>query len=186
MKRLLPFFLSILSFQFFSCGNVPSDLDDINWLIGNWRGLDVNDLVFNENWERDGKNAFIGMGCTITPNGDTLFRETLKINLVEGSPYYVATVPENKGPVLFKMVEGTANSAVFENPEHDFPQSISYLLENNNHMTVKLVGIEKGKPKIEKLEFERVAVQPLPNNTTKQNDSGSGDSSVPKIKLEMK
>ena len=162
MKRILLIFpIALIAIQFSSCGNATSDIEDINWLIGKWHGVDVNELVFNESWEREGKNSFTGFGCIITPDGDTVFKETLKINLVEGNLYYVATVPENKGPVLFKMVSGGKQNAVFENREHDFPQRISYLLENNNHMSVKLEGVEKGIPKTEKLQFERVTGLPL-------------------------
>lgn len=160
MKRLLSLSLVTISLAFTSCTD-SGKIEDISWMIGQWQGTDVNDLVFHENWERDGKNSYTGSGSTVTPTGDTIFRETLKINLVEGTPYYVATVPENKGPVLFKMTKGDAITATFENMEHDFPQSISYTLENKNHMKVKLEGMEKGQPKVEHLEFERLSASPL-------------------------
>jgi hypothetical protein len=162
MKRL--FFLPIIfiAMQFSSCENTGS-IENINWMIGQWQGTDVNDLVFHEVWEMDGKNSLTGSSCTVTPEGDTIYRETLKINLVEGNPYFVSTVPNTKGPVLFKMVQGDEQKAVFENSEHDFPQSISYTLENKNHMNVKLEGIEKGQPKVEQLEFERVLQTPINN-----------------------
>ncbi len=165
MKRFLLFFpILFFAIQFSSCGNTSGNIENIDWLIGQWQGKDVNDLVFHENWERDGKSSFTGSSCTITPDGDTIYRETLKINLVDGTPYFVSTVPKTKGPVLFKMVQGDAQTAIFENRDHDFPQRISYTLENNNHMKVKLEGIEKGQPKIERLQFERVLQTPLNNN----------------------
>ncbi len=184
MKRLLLIFpILVIALQFSSCGNSSGNLEAINWMIGQWQGKDVNDLVFHENWERDGATGFIGLGCTISPEGDTIYRETLKINLVEGTPYFVYTIPKIKGPVLFKMVQGDANNAVFENRDHEFPQSISYTLENDNHMKVKLEGIEKGQPKIERLEFERVTQSPL--NGSGNSDSIKKDSLPKEIKINL-
>ena len=136
-------------------------MTDVKWLIGQWKGTDVNDLVFSEIWEYEDALSYSGAGYTMTPNGDTIFRETLKIELVEGVPYYVATIPKSKGPVLFKMIQGDEKNAIFENKEHDFPRRISYMLETNNRCKVKLEGIEKGIPKIETLIYERVIVDPL-------------------------
>ncbi|HET6990816.1 MAG TPA: DUF6265 family protein [Bacteroidia bacterium] len=172
MKRL--FFLPVIfiALQFSSCEN-SGNIDDIKWMIGQWQGTDVNGLVFHEVWENDGANSYTGSTCIVSPEGDTIYRETLKINLVEGKPYFVSTVPGSKGPVLFKMVQGDSKNAVFENREHAFPQSISYTLENSTHMNVKLEGIEKGQPKVEHLEFERVLQPPIHNvPDTARNNSG--------------
>ena len=99
MKRLKLFSVLILSSSlFFSCGN-SGNIDDVSWLIGSWKGTDLNDLVFHESWERESKSTLAGSSVTISPEGDTIFRETLKIDVVEGAPYYVATVPKSKGPV---------------------------------------------------------------------------------------
>ena len=125
--------------------------------MGDWSGTDVNTLQFHENWKRGTGSALLGFGCTLKPDGDTLMRETLKIDLVENVPYYYATLPKSKEPVLFKMIQGDATNAIFENKDHDFPKRISYILETAHTMKVKLEGIENGVPKIETLEFERNA-----------------------------
>lgn len=153
MKKNLVLAL-ILATLSFSC--TESDkIDELNWLIGTWEGVDDNTLTFVEKWESGTGNSLNGKGATITPDGDTLFRETLKIELVEGTPYYVANVPENPGPVLFKMVEADAQHCIFENLNHDFPQRISYTLETKSTMSVKLEGMENGIPKVESLNFEK-------------------------------
>jgi hypothetical protein len=153
MKKLL--FVSIISLALFSsCGNSGGPLENISWLIGSWQGTDVNTVVFNESWQREGK-GFVGFGCSLSPSGDTLFKENLKIDVVEGVPYYIVTIPPKKEPVLFKLIQGDDHNAIFENREHDFPQRISYLLQKNNTLIVKLEGIEKGQPKVETLQFAK-------------------------------
>lgn len=151
-KTLLSLFiLALLA----ACGSSSSKIEKLNWLIGTWEGVDENTLTFVEKWERGTTNSLNGKGATITPDGDTLFKEILKIEIVEGTPYYVATVPENPGPVLFKLVESDSKHCIFENLDHDFPQRISYTLETKSTMSVKLEGMENGVPKVEALNFEK-------------------------------
>lgn len=137
------------------CTSAEEKMDQLKWMSGTWEGIDENELVFVEVWQKGSGNWYDGKGATLTPDGDTLFKEVLKIELVEGVPYYVATVPENPGPVLFKMVEADETHCVFENTDHDFPQRIEYTLETKSTMLVKLEGVENGKPKTESLSFEK-------------------------------
>lgn len=167
--RKLFLIIPVLAAALASCSN-PS-IEDLEWMLGTWEGIDENELIFVEVWERGAGNSFVGKGATITPDGDTLFKETLKIELVEGTPYYVATVPENPGPVLFKLVEGDEKHCIFENLDHDFPQRIAYTLETKSTMSVKLEGIENGLPRMESLSFEKnTGISLLPG----KRDSGAG------------
>jgi hypothetical protein len=140
---------------FSSCTNGEEKINQISWLVGTWEGIDDNELVFVEVWTKGSGNWMDGKGATLAPTGDTLFKETLKIELVEGTPYYVATVPQNPGPVLFRLVEGDESHCVFENLDHDFPQRIVYTLETNSTLHVRLEGVENGAPKTESLNFEK-------------------------------
>ncbi len=174
MKNL--FFLSaiVTLLTFTSCGN-SNAIEDISWMTGTWQGTDVNTVIFNESWHREGK-AYIGFGCSISPSGDTLFKENLKIDLVEGVPYYIVTIPPKKEPVLFKLIEGDEENAIFENRSHDFPQRISYMLQKNKTLKVKLEGIEKGLPKVETLEF----VKSIGDNLNMQINTDSVRDTAPK------
>ncbi|MDQ3111661.1 MAG: DUF6265 family protein [Bacteroidota bacterium] len=161
--------IAVLAF-FSSCGNSNSATEDINWMIGSWQGTDLNTVIFNETWRREGK-AFVGFGCSLSPAGDTLFKENLKIDVVEGVPYYIVTIPPKKEPVLFKLIQGDEHNAIFENREHDFPQRISYMLQENKTLKVRLEGIEKGEPKIETLEFVKSTGDNLNMKIRLDNDS---------------
>lgn len=180
-KTLL--FAGVIMLGFSSCQSGEEQIKEIDWLLGTWEGLDDNELLFVEVWEKGIGDSYTGKGATITPDGDTLFKETLKIELVEGVPYYVATVPENPGPVLFKLVEGDETHCVFENLDHDFPQRISYTLETKSTMSVKLEGIEEGVPRSESLNFEKnTGVSLLPGVNSDSliwellSDTGTADS----------
>lgn len=193
MKQVI-FFLSVVTMLFSSCRSGEEKINELSWLLGTWEGIDDNELMFVEVWTKGEGTWMNGKGATITPDGDTLFKEVLKIELVEGTPYYVATVPENPGPVLFRLVESDGAHAVFENLDHDFPQRIEYTLQTNSTLFVKLDGIENGAPKSESLSFEKnTGVSLIPgvnsdsimwdiimNDSANTNDSTSvSDSSRP-------
>ncbi|MEO5645027.1 MAG: DUF6265 family protein [Bacteroidia bacterium] len=183
MKNLFLISAAAIVLIFSSCGNSNGKVDDISWMIGSWQGTDVNTVIFNESWQREGK-GFIGFGCSMSPAGDTLFKENLKIELVEGTPYYIVTIPPKKEPVLFKMISGDEHNAIFENRDHDFPQRISYLLQENNKLTVKLEGIEKGTPKIETLSFVKATSDNL-NLKLKVNVDSVRDTAPKPINIQI-
>jgi hypothetical protein len=159
MKKMI--FLVSAILLLVSCSN-SYKVEDVNWILGHWAGLDNNQLTFHERWIRDGKGNFTGTGCTISPEGDTLWKESLKIEVVEGTPYYVADVPGNKGAVLFKLIEASETEAIFENKKHDFPQRITYTLSGTSSLKVQLEGIENGKPRLEKLAFDKLQEAAFP------------------------
>ncbi len=57
-------------------------------------------------------------------DGKILSWEFLRIETAE-VPSYVA-LPGGTRTVVFRLVSNSANEAVFENAEHDFPQRITY------------------------------------------------------------
>jgi hypothetical protein len=158
------FLFALTLFSLTGCTSGEEKINQLSWLLGTWEGVDDNGLLFVEVWTKGEGTWMNGKGATLTPEGDTVFKETLKIELVEGTPYYVATVPENPGPVLFRLVEGSESHCVFENTDHDFPQRIEYTLQTNSTLFVKLDGVEKGIPKSESLSFEKnTGVSLMPN-----------------------
>ncbi|MCU0434710.1 MAG: DUF6265 family protein [Bacteroidia bacterium] len=154
MKKLAVLLLT--GFMLTGC-NSHSTLDDFSWMLGSWSSVDQNEIEFIEHWSKSSSSTFTGTGVAIDVTGDTLFKETLKLELIDGVPYYVATVPKNPGPVLFRLAEKEARTAVFENREHDFPQRIRYELDAGNALQIRLDGVEAGKPKVEKLTLKRIS-----------------------------
>ncbi len=101
-----------------------SDMQKLSWIIDRWVATNGESKSY-EHWEKTSDTLFTGGSETIK-NGDTIFAEKLKIELIEGNIYYIADVSHNPAPVKFKLTYLTESDAVFENPEHDFPQKISY------------------------------------------------------------
>lgn len=105
-----------------------ADMQKLLWIVDKWVSQSETSTSY-EHWEKTNETLYTGGSETIK-NGDTVFAEKLKIELIEGKVYYIADVAHNPAPVKFLLTEVNENSAIFENPEHDFPQKITYINEN--------------------------------------------------------
>ena len=121
------------------------DIKDLKWLEGTWNreGLKEGQTA-TETWEMNGDNAMIGWG--ITKRGeDTVFVEKLEIVKKYDDLFYVADVAHNAAPVYFKIVKLSKGTFICENPAHDFPKKIEYML-NGNKLVATISGDGKEVP----------------------------------------
>lgn len=126
------------------CGNhigFSQSMKDFSWLKGKWERHNVKPgtSVF-EVWEKT-KNGYFGQGVSLK-GVDTTFVEKLSLIEKEGNLYYVADVAHNPEPTYFKITSYTKNGFVSENPQHDFPKKIEYILEGER-MTVVISDGDK-------------------------------------------
>lgn len=124
--------LVVLPFIFFSQLLIAqTDLNKLSWLEGSWsRTNGKPGRSTHEHWTKISNAAWKGLGVTLH-GSDTAFVEKMKLISKDGSLYYVADVPENKRLVYFKFTEMTDTSFTCENPDHDFPKKIIYILNGN-------------------------------------------------------
>ncbi len=115
-----------------------NSLDSLSWIVDNWIKEDSTGIT-RERWTKIDENKFEGKSYTIQ-NGDTVFSEKLMIEKKGDEIYYTAVVKHNPGPVSFKITELSSGYAVFENPEHDFPQKISYKLQADGSLLAWIEG----------------------------------------------
>jgi hypothetical protein len=109
---------------------LPTDsMAELSWLYGCWGGK-VNQRDFREQWMPLRGNQLIGLGSTEF-EGKLSSYEYLRIEQRADGIYYVA-VPSGQKEAAFKLVSAAkderdkSSTFVFENPQHDFPQRISY------------------------------------------------------------
>ncbi len=128
-KTILTIALAIFSL----CGEFMaqnSDMKKLEWIVDNWISS-TGETKSYEHWQKIDDEHFVG-GSETVKNGDTLFSETLKLEKQTEGIFYIADVKHNPAPVKFKLIEVTDTSAVFVNPDHDFPQKISYENKDGN------------------------------------------------------
>ena len=112
----------------------------LKWLEGTWERTNLKPgMKAYEKWNPGVYHELRGTGVTMKGE-DTVFLEKIQIIVKGNSIYYVADVKENKEPVYFKFTALTSSGFVCENPEHDFPKKIEYLLNGPNLTVVISAG----------------------------------------------
>jgi hypothetical protein len=107
------------------------DVRQLDWLAGTWTRANMKPGRSGaEVWTKK-NNELVGLGVNMKGQ-DTTFVEKLKIVSKDGKLFYVADVPENKTEVWFGFTRLTKNSFMCENPMHDFPKKISYVLDGDS------------------------------------------------------
>jgi hypothetical protein len=156
MKKtiLITIFISISYFAIAQKNIIPS----IQWLIGSWEMKLGNKGKIIEKWKLTNDSCVDGVSYFIKPNGDSIQQETIKLIYNRGNIFYIPTVNDqnNELPVSFKMTSFKHNTLVFENPNHDFPQKITYSSKSANKVNASIEGISKGKFKKIKYPMQRI------------------------------
>lgn len=104
-------------------------------LVGKWQ---INESDNYESWTLVSPDSLSGIGFRMQ-DGEKKISEYLSITIKDGLWTYRARVPnQNEGQTIsFKGRVNEDGCRIFENPDHDFPQSIEYCLsENRFHVTV--------------------------------------------------
>jgi hypothetical protein len=115
-------------------------IKDLKWLEGKWQNKSAEGIAF-ENWKITNDSTMAGVSGFI--NGrDTITQETISLEQRGTKLYYIPTVKnQNEGkPVSFELVETAADSFVFSNPQHDFPNKITYTKKTANTLLAKISG----------------------------------------------
>ncbi|MBA6392326.1 hypothetical protein H4J38_16285 [Colwellia sp. BRX10-3] len=119
-----------------ACGTIES----LTWLVGNWNS-ENSQLKINESWKQISAKTLEGSGYTHSIEKNKIVSsETLRLVEMSGEIFYIAKVASNDLPVAFKLTSCTAKTAIFENPQHDFPKKLSYQFNKAKSITVFVSG----------------------------------------------
>lgn len=120
-------------------------INDLSWLAGCWEANN-NGREINEQWMKPAGGVMLGMGRTVA-NGKVREYEFLQVREdADGAIYYVAK-PSGQPEASFKLIKLQNREAVFENPQHDFPQRIIYRLQPDGSLFARIEGTANGNPR---------------------------------------
>jgi hypothetical protein len=137
---------------FTSCGPSVDHIRKLEQIEGYWELQNGNNKVV-EYWKKVSNDGYSG-GSFIINGDDTTVLELLKIIKEKDDIYYIPTVfgqNENK-PVKFRLSSYTDTSYTFRNPAHDFPDTITYFL----HEQDSLIAVISGKGKRSRFGYHKV------------------------------
>lgn len=95
---------------------------ELAWLVGCWAS---DDGASREVWVADGPNRLAGFGVAIRDNR-VAFHEVLTLHRDDSGPWVYTAHPDGQSTTSFVASDLGDASAVFVNPEHDYPQRIRY------------------------------------------------------------
>jgi hypothetical protein len=163
MKIYLIRFVLLVSFlAAFSIGSLSqvsaAKLSDLGWLAGCWEmNNEKKGMQITEMWMRPAGDAMIGVGRTLKA-GKLVDFEFLRIIETGSGLAYVSRPSGNKNETTFSLKSSAANSVIFENPTHDFPQRILYKREGTN-LTARIEGTTNGKLRGVDFRYVRAACE---------------------------
>ncbi len=152
------FFLLVSPLSLFSQIDDPKGIfRELRTLEGTWfMPTDRGDRL--ESWKILDDSTLVGRDFRIKPeNGDTVTLETLRIEWRDTNITYIAIARgqnQNK-PVAFRLTQADYDGYVFENPAHDDPQKIRYVLLGNRELQVYTEGKRNNRPVTQEYVFER-------------------------------
>lgn len=113
-------------------------VEALAWMAGTWRGS-ANGVAMEETWMAPAGGLLVGMHRDVF-GPDRAFFEFLRIEEEDGEVVYRAS-PRGAPPTPFRLVACGSRKAVFENPEHDYPQRIVYAREGDR-LTARIEGVD--------------------------------------------
>jgi len=128
-------------------------LGDLAWLAGCWEGGQESRRR-EEFWIKPAGGMMLGLGRAVS-NGKMIEFEYMRLHEDRGSIYFTAR-PSNQPEASFKLATLSRTEAVFENPEHDFPQRISYRQLADGSLLVRIEGEAQGKKRAVDFPFKRM------------------------------
>ncbi|KQZ56421.1 MULTISPECIES: DUF6265 family protein [unclassified Lysobacter] len=124
----------------------------LGWMAGHWCSEAGGERI-DETWLPAAQGRLYGVSRTVRAGEVTSF-EFLRIEPVDGVATYLAQ-PGGGPATAFARSDGGANRVRFENPAHDFPQSIEYRRDGERlHAEIAGPGRD-GKPQRIPFEYRR-------------------------------
>lgn len=99
-----------------------------------------------ENWTKLNNSEFSGKSYVLKGK-DTLVFESIRLHEGRDGFFYIPAVRNQNGglPVRFALKSISDHEFIFENPQHDFPQRISYTKITEDSLVAEISGIKNGQ-----------------------------------------
>lgn len=119
-----------------------TELASLSWLSGCW-AAEGGETGSVEHWLPPAGGTMLGLSRTVK-KGKTVEHEFLQIRAnAEGRLVYIA-LPFGQKEATFTLASTSEGAVTFENPQHDFPQRVSYRLLPGLRLVARIEGLRNG------------------------------------------
>ena len=133
--------------------NAQAGIERVAWLQGCWQ-LTSGERVVEEHWTSPRGGVMMGSGRT-TRAGKLVEHEFVLLAEREGRLAYEAH-PSGQPAATFMSKELDGQSALFEDPAHDFPQRVGYRRESADRLLAWIEGTVAGKSRRVEFPYQRI------------------------------
>ena len=102
--------------------------------------------------------TLLGVSRTVK-QGKTVEFEFMQIRAVENGQIAFIAMPSGQRSTVFPLLRLGETEAVFENPEHDFPQRVIYQLEGGTRLLARIEGVRRGALRVIEFPMNRVSCE---------------------------
>jgi hypothetical protein len=134
-------------------------VSSVSWLAGCLE-MRRGDRVVEEQRMPDRAGTMVGMGRSVGPRG--LYDYELTVIQEEGSRLLYVAHPRRQPVATFVASVATADSVVFENAQHDFPQRVGYRRVSADSVLAWIDGTSNGKKQRVEFPYRRVPCPAAP------------------------
>ena len=126
------------------------------WLAGNWH-QEKSGRVTDEQWMAPVGGVMLGMSRTVA-KGRVVEQAFLQIREGPGGDLFYVLQVAGQPEAAYQGSTVSESEIVFENPERDYPRKISYRLQPDGGLQVRLEGTDaEGQPKVTQSALEKAA-----------------------------
>ncbi len=154
----IPLMLVTAALTALTAGPVPgppsASVQDLGWLSGCWASVG-REPGSGETWTSADGGTLFGLSRTVK-GGRTVAHEFLQIREAAPGQVVLIAMPSGQSETTFPLVRVTGQEAVFENPQHDFPQRVLYR-RDKDRLTGRIEGRIGGQEQSADFPMTRVA-----------------------------
>jgi hypothetical protein len=129
-------------------------LENLDWMSGCWLSESPRRSI-EEHWMRPLGGTLFGVNRTVA-GGRTVASEFLQIREVRPDTLGYVAAPSGQAVTTFLFEKASEGGVSFWNPDHDFPQRISYKLAATDSLAARIEGEVDGQTRSTEFGFRRV------------------------------
>lgn len=126
-----------------------ADIAQLAWLGGCWKS-ETGEPGSGEHWLPLAGGTLLGVSRTVK-QGKTVAFEFMQIRADENGQLAFITLPSGQQTTVFPLLHLSGTEAVFENPQHDFPQRVVYRRVGETRLLARIEGKREGPLRV--IEF---------------------------------
>ena len=135
--------------------DAAADIARLAWLGGCWK-LEGSEAGTMEQWLPLAGGTLIGVGRTVK-KGKTVAHEFLQIREQADGRLAFMAQPSGQPAAVFPLASLSDTEAVFENPQHDFPQRVIYARDGDDRLKARIEGLRTGQLRVMAFPMRRVS-----------------------------